>query len=70
MKKKPVHVEVTRMPGEAVERMIRRFSNKVKKERIIEEVRDRRYYESPSERRSREKARRRKVLRRLKEKQP
>ena len=31
-----------------VERMIRRFSKKVKKERIIEEVRDRRYYKKPS----------------------
>ena len=64
------HEEYIKIIREAVERMIRRFSNKVKKERIIEEVRDRRYYESPSERRSREKARRRKVLRRLKEKQP
>ena len=30
------------------ERMIRRFLKKVKKERIIEEVRDRRYYKKPS----------------------
>jgi len=31
-----------------VERMIRRFSKKVKKERIIEEVRDRRYHKKAS----------------------
>ena len=31
-----------------VERMIRRFSKKVKKERIIEEVRDRKRYKKPS----------------------
>jgi len=30
------------------ERMIRRFLKKVKKERIIEEVKDRRYYKKPS----------------------
>ena len=31
-----------------VERMIRRFTKKVKKERIIEEFKDRRYYRKPS----------------------
>lgn len=30
------------------ERMIRRFIKKVKKERIIEEIKDRRYYKKPS----------------------
>tara|TARA_B100000131_G_C17910543_1_gene530161 strand:+ start:239 stop:484 length:246 start_codon:yes stop_codon:yes gene_type:complete len=29
--------------------MIRRFMKKVKKERIIEEIKDRRYYKKPSE---------------------
>ena len=32
-----------------VEKMIRRFIKKTKKERIIDEVRDRRYYKKPSE---------------------
>jgi ribosomal protein S21 len=31
-----------------VERMIRRFIKKVKKEHIIEDVRDRKYYKKPS----------------------
>ena len=31
------------------DRMVRKFNKKVKKERIIEEVRDRRYYKKPSE---------------------
>ena len=33
---------------ESNERLIRRFLKKVKKERIVEEVRDRRHYEKPS----------------------
>jgi len=47
-----------------VERMIRRFTKKVKKERIIEDVRDRRYHKKPSvakkEKRIRAERRRRK----------
>ena len=47
-----------------VERMIRRFTKKVKKERIIEEVKDRRYHKKPSvakrEKRVRAERRRRK----------
>ncbi len=47
-----------------VERMIRRFIKKVKKEHIIEDVRDRKYYKKPSvakrDKRSRAERRRRK----------
>jgi len=47
-----------------VERMIRRFTKKVKKERIIEDFKDRRYYKKPSvakkEKRIRAERRRRK----------
>tara|TARA_Y100001963_G_C6399579_1_gene273445 strand:+ start:113 stop:325 length:213 start_codon:yes stop_codon:yes gene_type:complete len=43
------------------DRMIRRFIRKCKKEKIIEQIRDRRYYKKPSERK-REKERRRKAL--------
>ena len=32
-----------------VERMIRRFTKKVKKERIIEDFKDKRYYKKPGE---------------------
>ena len=43
-----------------VERMIRRFSKKVKKERILEEVRDRRFFKKKSiaKREKQERARR------------
>jgi len=47
-----------------VERMIRRFTKKVKKERIIEEYKEKRYYKKPSvakkEKRIRAERRRRK----------
>jgi small subunit ribosomal protein S21 len=50
MSKKSTHVNVKVVPkkDEPVERMIKRFMKKVKKERIIEQVKDRRYYEKPS----------------------
>jgi len=43
-----------------VERMIRRFIKKTKKERILDEIRDRRFHEKPSvkKRKKSEKARR------------
>ena len=50
---------------EPIERMIKRFSKKCKKERIIEEYRDRMYYEKPSAKRKREKERRKQVLQKL-----
>ena len=50
---------------EPIERMIKRFSKKCKKERIIEEYRDRMYYEKPSIKRKREKERRKRVLQKL-----
>lgn len=49
MKKKAANVIVTSREcrGQS-ERMIRRFLKKVKKEKIVEEARDRRYYRKPS----------------------
>ena len=50
MKKKPANVSVKlRQCNGNVEKMIRRFIKKTKKEGIIEQVRDRRYYKYPSE---------------------
>jgi ribosomal protein S21 len=47
---KPVNVSVhVRQCGGNVEKMIRRFIKKTKKERIIEQVRDRKYYKKPSD---------------------
>ena len=50
MSKKSTHVnaKVEQKKDEPFERMLRRFVKKVKKERIIEQVRERRYYEKPS----------------------
>ena len=66
MSKRPINVEVKpRYRDEPAERMIRRFSKKTKKERIIERARERMYYEKPSIRRKRDAARRKKVLDKL-----
>ena len=55
MKKKPANVSVKlRQCNGNVEKMIRRFIKKTKKEGIIEQVRDRRYYKKPSEKRREE----------------
>jgi len=54
--KRVVNVEVTlRETKGDVGRLIRKFMKKVKKERIIEDYLDRRFYEKPSEKRRREK---------------
>ena len=48
MKKVSQVVIKPRHPRESAERMIRRFIKKTKKERIVEEARDRRRYKKPS----------------------
>lgn len=65
MAKRKVNVEVHLRNREPVERMIKRFLNKVKKEKIVEELRNREFYEPPSVIRARNKARKRKVLAKL-----
>ena len=44
-------------PGESAERFIKRFCKKVKKMRIVEQVRERRYFEKPSDAKREEKKR-------------
>jgi small subunit ribosomal protein S21 len=66
---KPINVEIApRDPREPADRVIRRFLKKVKKEGIIEEHRSRRYYEKPSDRKRREKIRRKRMAKRTQEK--
>ena len=65
--KKPINVEVRSKKNEPIDKLIRRFSKKVKKELIIEEVRERRYYEKPSEVRAKLKKKKKLVLDKLKE---
>jgi len=63
---RPINAEVKpKYENENIERMIRRFTKKCKKERIIENFRDRMRYEKPSVKRKKEKARRKKVLEKL-----
>ena len=54
--KRTVNVQVTLKEAKGdISRMIRKFMKKVKKERIIEDYLDRRFYEKPSVKRRREK---------------
>jgi ribosomal protein S21 len=66
MSKRPINVEVRpRYKDEHPEKTIRRFSKKVKKERIIEKFLERRRFEKPSVKKKRERLRRKKVLDKL-----
>jgi len=51
------HVEVRAYRDEPFERMLRRFVKLVRKERIIEEIRERMYYEKRSDKKRRLKKR-------------
>ena len=63
--KMAVNVEVKARNGEPVERLIKRFVKKVKKEGILEEYRDRKYYKKPSEVRRQKKLRRDRIMKDL-----
>lgn len=64
---KTVNVVITPKKNESPERMIRRFTKKVKKEGILEEVRERRYYVKPSQKRRKKRLERKRVMRKLQE---
>ena len=68
MAKRPINIEVRPKYNESPERLIRRFTRKVKKEGILDEVRERRYYEKPSTRKRKEKIRRKRLVQREQEK--
>ena len=66
MSKSPINVEVKpRYRAEPAERMIRRFSKKTKKARVIESFIENSRYEKPSLKKKRERLRRKKVLDKL-----
>lgn len=66
--KRPAHVSVQPRRGEDPERAIKRFLKKVKKEKIIETYRKRtEHYEKPSVVKSRNKKRRKMVLKKLRD---
>ena len=48
-----VNVSVERKEGEHIEKLIRRFVKRVKKEGILEEYREKMYYEKPSDKKRR-----------------
>tara|TARA_Y100000310_G_scaffold315516_1_gene366153 strand:+ start:949 stop:1170 length:222 start_codon:yes stop_codon:yes gene_type:complete len=56
-----VNVEVKRRENESIERMLKRFTKKVKKEGIMEELRERSYYKKPSELKRKKRERRKKI---------
>ena len=63
--KKPSHAKVTSKECRGnVDKMIRRFIKKVKKERVIEQVRDRRFHKKPSVKKREKRIRAERVRRR------
>ena len=66
MPKRSINVEVNpKYKDESLDKMIRRFSKKIKKEKIIENFIEKKRYEKPSIKRKREKHRRKRVLEKL-----
>ncbi len=63
---KPVNVDVRVRDNESIERALKRFTRKVKKEGIIQKVRDRMRYEKPSAKKAKAAKQRKKVLDKLK----
>lgn len=59
-----VNVKVKARYGESAERLIRRFTKKVKKEGVLEDARNKMFYEKPSIKKRRKEARSR-FMRRL-----
>ena len=61
---KCINVEVELRRGETTERLVRRFIKKTKKSGILDECRDRRYYQKPSDKKRHKKAQVRRSIRR------
>tara|TARA_B100001250_G_C19671472_1_gene731658 strand:+ start:135 stop:347 length:213 start_codon:yes stop_codon:yes gene_type:complete len=65
---KPSNIKVTPRRKESQERMIKRFIKKCKKQGIIDEIKDRRYFKSNSEKRNEVKRKRKRAIAKAKEK--
>jgi len=63
------HVTVYARYKEPADRLIKRFSRKVKKEGVIEEIRERRFYKKPSTIRRQKKLRRKRIVQKLADEQ-
>ena len=68
-KKHPINIEIQVRPNDSIERALKRFSRKVKKEGILDQVREKMRYEKPSDKKRRMAKKRKAVLRRLKQKE-
>jgi ribosomal protein S21 len=64
-KRRPVNAQVHLRRDESPEHLVKRFMKKVKNEKIIDEVRDREYFEKPSVVNARKRKRRRSVMKKL-----
>ncbi len=58
----PVHVEVKVHDQEQIERIIKKFTRKVKKRGVLDEVRERRYFTKPSVKRRKKKLERQRLI--------
>ena len=65
---KASNIKVTPRRRESQERMIKRFIKKCKKQGIIDEIKDRRYFKSNSEKRNERNRKRRRAIAKAKEK--
>ena len=66
--KKTVNIAIKPLKKDTAERMIRRFTRKVKKSGILNEIRNRRYYKKPSQIRREKNIRRKRELAKLERK--
>ena len=66
--KKKTNIKVTPRRKESQERMIKRFIKKCKKQGIIDEIKDRRYFKSNSEKKNEVKRKRKRAIAKAKEK--
>ena len=67
--KRTINVQTPVKKDEPIDRAIKRFSRKVKKEGIIEAYREKMYYEKPSDKKKRLAKQRAKILQKLKRKE-
>ena len=65
---KPSNITVKPRRKESQERMIKRFIKKCKKQGIVDEIKDRRFFKSNSEKRNEVKRKRRRAIAKAKEK--
>jgi|TARA_R110002020_G_scaffold14313_4_gene50815 small subunit ribosomal protein S21 len=61
----PVNVQVKNRNNMPAAVLIKKFNRAVKREGIIQEVRERRYYTKPSDKRRRERKRRMKLIKKM-----